>query len=89
MTETRQCWVCGTTGQLEEHHIFGGCRRATSEKYKLKVYLCRTHHTGDAGVHFNKRLMDKLHRYGQRRFEAEHPELDFLEVFGKNYLWEK
>jgi hypothetical protein len=30
--------------------------------------------------------MDWLRAEGQKRFEEEHPELDFIKVFGRNYL---
>jgi hypothetical protein len=85
-SDDRQCFICGTTQSLHNHHIFGGSNRKHSEKYKLKVDLCYKHHLGQDGVHFNKELMDRLHRYGQQKFERENPELSFAGIFGRNYL---
>lgn len=81
-----KCWVCGTSQNLECHHIFSGCRRKTSEQYGLKVFLCHEHHTGNAGVHFNLSLMESLHCFGQIKFEKENPDLSFLKTLNKNYL---
>ena len=80
------CYLCGTTLLLEEHHIFGGSNRKLSEKYGLKVYLCANCHRGSTGVHFNKKLMNMLHKIGQRAFELAHSREEFIELFGKNYL---
>ena len=80
------CYLCGTTLLLEQHHIFGGSNRKLSEKFGLKVYLCANCHRGSAGVHFNKKLMNMLHKIGQRAFELAHSREEFIELFGKNYL---
>lgn len=76
---------------LHEHHVFGGtANREISERYGLKVYLCVEHHlTGSEAVHKNKKTMDLIRREGQKAFERNYPERDFVEVFGKNYLWEE
>jgi hypothetical protein len=86
MQSENRCYVCGGERDLEEHHIFGGCRRKQSEKYGLKVKLCKIHHTGSQGVHFNSRLMSRLHQDGQKTFQKAFTNLDFMQVFGKNYL---
>ena len=87
ISEEEKCYMCGSTRWLECHHLFGGANRKKSTKYGLVVYLCRwCHNEPPNGVHHNKERMDWLRAEGQKRFEAEHPELDFLKVFGKNYL---
>ena len=86
MNGDRECFICGYQGYLERHHLFGASNRKWSEKYGLVVDLCYEHHRGNYGVHFNRELMDRLHRYGQEKFEREHPGLDFMAIFGKNYL---
>lgn len=69
------------------HHIFGGANRKKSEQYGLVVCLCHhCHNEPPNGVHHNKEQMDWLRAEGQKRFEEEYPELDFLKLFGKNYL---
>jgi len=86
MQHTKECWVCGTVLTLESHHCFGGANRPISELYGLKVYLCHKHHTGGAGVHFDRVLMDELHREAQKRFEEVYSRNEFLKMFGRNYL---
>jgi len=75
---------------LHEHHVFGGvANRPLSEKYGLKVYLCLDHHeTGPEAVHFNPDpgFRRWLQAEGQKAFERTYPEMDFLEIFGKNYI---
>jgi hypothetical protein len=84
----KECYVCGTTYDLQEHHIFfGTANRRLSEKHGLKVWLCQHHHTGQAGVHFNKDLDTQLKKLAQERFEAEYGQnISFRDVFGRNYL---
>lgn len=84
----KECYVCGVTFPIHEHHIFGGNKRKLSEKYGIKVFLCWNHHEGTYGVHGRdgKELAEKLHKLGQEAFEEAYPDLDFLEIFGKNYI---
>jgi hypothetical protein len=83
----KECFICKSP-YVEEHHIYGGANRKNSEKYGLKVWLCHRHHNEPPdGVHFNKALMDYLHRYGQVKFEETQGTRDFfMQIFGKNYL---
>lgn len=82
------CFVCGTTLNLHCHHVFGGtANRKQSEKYGMKIWLCQEHHTGNAGIHFNKEMDNYVKRIAQERFEALYgANTSFREVFGKNYL---
>lgn len=77
------CHVCGKPAS-EMHHLIGGPNRRNSTKYKLMVPLCRECHDK---AHFkDHKLMDELHRYGQRLFNTLYPNLDFREIFRINYL---
>ena len=80
-----KCFVCGESLGLHRHHLLGGCRRTTSEKYGLVVYLCFTHHDIVTNEK-DRELTESLHRYAQLKFQKEHPELDFMKTFNKNYL---
>lgn len=73
---------------LEEHHImFGAGRRELSEKYGLKCNLCLDHHRDSkVGVHSNQENAEMLMRLAQQRFKKEYPNLDWMQIFGKNYL---
>jgi hypothetical protein len=66
--------------------MLNGYMRKNAEKYGLVVHLCRKCHNE---VHFGKRskeLMEKLKKEAQLRFQIEHPDLDFLKIFHRNYL---
>lgn len=84
----KQCFVCGKTFNLHDHHIiYGTSNRKQSEKYGLKVWLCYEHHTGSLGVHFNKNLDLHLKKLAQEHFEAKYgARNDFRSIFGKSYL---
>lgn len=83
----KKCYICGTSNWIEKHHIFGGANRKNSEKYGLYVNLCHTHHNEPPnGVHHNRSNDIKLKQEGQRRFKKAYPNLDFLKIFGRNYL---
>lgn len=88
VSNERQCLICETTHNLHQHHIFFGAgRRKISDKYGCWCYLCARHHNmSNEGVHFNSVLDRKLKQYTQKRFNEVYPELDFLRIFGKNYL---
>lgn len=87
------CYLCMLLNQdygpklLEEHHcIYGSARRILSETYGLKVYLCPEHHrTGKNAVHQNSEISDLVKKKAQEAFEREYPQLNFLNIFGKNY----
>lgn len=85
----KECWVCGTTIDLHDHHIFyGTANRKISEKRGLKVWLCgKDHNLSKAGVHFNKELDTALKQFAQTYYE-EHigTRSQFREEFRKSYL---
>lgn len=85
----KKCFITGSLVNLQEHHIFFGIKnRSLSEKYGLKVWLIYEMHEGTYGVHgkFGKELDLMLKKTAQKRFEEYYPELNFLNIFGKNYL---
>jgi hypothetical protein len=72
---------------MEDHHVFGASNKKNSEKYGMKIRICHwCHNEPLGGIHHNRVNELKLKREYQAKFEAEHPELNFLSVFGKNYL---
>lgn len=89
ISQKQECYICGSTCVLEEHHIlFGNPWRKLSERYGLKVYLCWQHHRGTMGVHGKKgHSLDMLLKtIAQNKFNETYPELDFTKIFKKNYL---
>ena len=85
--DTDYCFICGRYG-TETHHIcYGSANRKLAEKYKLVVGLCQPHHRGNNGVHGgNKELDIFLKQTAQTKFNEVYKDLDFLAVFGRNYL---
>lgn len=84
-----ECYNCGDTRNIEEHHIFYGCRnRKLSEHYGLKVHLCPgCHRNLKTGVHGGNLELDKrLKAAAQELFEAKYGHDFFMRTFGKNYL---
>ena len=80
----RECYFCGTTVTLECHHmIHGTANRKWSEKYGLKVWLCRYHHSL---VHTARDVDLELIYAAQRKFEETHSREEFRHIFGKSYL---
>ena len=87
LQKNKECYVCRTTYQLEEHHIFfGTANRKQSEKCGLKVWLCAEHHRGNSGVHHNRELDLSIKEFAQSEFEKTHSREEFIRIFGKNYL---
>ena len=86
----RTCYACGREGiDLEVHHIFyGTANHKLSEKYGLKVHLCRScHRESKTGVHGgNTELNRKLRIAAQKVFEQKYSHEKFMEIFKKNYL---
>lgn len=85
----KRCYKTGGIYDLHKHHIFGGACRNLSEKYGLFVYLRSDwHNMSNYGVHFNREFDLQLKREAQRIFEKTHSRVDFMRIFGRNYLWE-
>lgn len=87
LQNNKECWVCGVTEGLHDHHIFFGGNRKNSERYGLKVWLCGYHHNlSNDGVHFNRELDLGLKKVAQAKFEEAHSRDEFMAIFGRNYL---
>ena len=89
LQKERECFVCKTTANLNEHHVlYGTANRKKSERYGYKVYLCSHHHNmSDEGVHFNKPLDLALKAMAQEHCEKNHgSRTDFIKEFGKSWL---
>lgn len=79
------CYLCGTEGHTDEHHIFGGPCRSTSDRYGLVVHLCRDCHRD---LHDRGGMsMDYLHKIGQRAYEERFGNRKaFINKFIRSYL---
>lgn len=78
------CYLCGRRA-VDIHHIFGAANRKWSEKYHLVIGLCRECHnfihSGGDGAKCRK----KVQMMAQSRFEETYKDLNFREIFGRNY----
>lgn len=83
----RCCFLCGSWGKVDPHHIFGAACRKTSDKYGLIVHLCRGCHDF---IHFNPNghdQMEYLHKLGQTYYEENIGDRQkFIEEFIRSYL---
>jgi hypothetical protein len=90
LQEHRECWVCGTTQNLEEHHAYGAANRPLSEKYGLKAYFCHDCHNenipGRPGIHFNKPLRLKFKQYSQAKFTEVYGHDYYMKCFMVDYI---
>lgn len=70
--ESKICKVCGTSYNVETHHILFRSENKNLEKCKLNfAYLCQEHHRGTYGVHGSKgsKLNKKLKLEFQNKLE--------------------
>lgn len=89
LQDKKYCYICGTSQNLHRHHIFyGSGNRKLSETDGCVVYLCQAHHTGERGVHFNKKLDLSLKRKCEQAYLKQNNKTidDFIQRYGKNYL---
>lgn len=100
--DSQYCFLCGILHEdyapkmhRQEHHcVHGkGNSRTLSTRYGLMIYLCDKHHTYDQGpeaVHRNHDIDLIVKKAAQYAFMLKFPELNFRDIFGKNYLelWE-
>ena len=82
----KECYICQSRQNLESHHcIHGTANRKLSERFGLKLWLCKSHHME---VHDKSNELDTyLKQVAQRKFEEVHGSRDaFMQIFGKNYI---
>lgn len=85
----KECWVCASKNNLELHHcIYGVGKRKLADKYGLTIYLCRKHHTGDSGIHFNKTLDNLVKELAQQKAMNYYNWSidDWMKIFRRNYI---
>lgn len=80
-SDLEHCIICGKSKD-HFHEVFFGANRLNSIKYGIVIPVCFEHHSM---IHKNKQLQNIWHIKGQEAFEKRYPDLDFLEIFGRNY----
>lgn len=89
MQDDKKCYVCGTTNNLNFHHICFGANRKTSDVNGFTVWLCAMHHTqSNEAVHgkYGHDLDLKLKQECQAKYEETHTRQEFRNLIGKSYL---
>lgn len=84
-----RCWNCGTTRNLERHHVFyGAANRRLSDRDGMVVSLCAGCHRGNTGVHHNAKLDLQLKQEAQKVWMTYtgRDEKSFRRRYGKSYL---
>ena len=80
------CVVCGSP-YVEHHHVFFGPYRKAADRRGYVIPLCREHHTGKNGIHFNKRMAEEWKKRAQQHYEHNiGSREDFRREFGRSYL---
>lgn len=81
------CYFTGTS-PVERHHIFGGSRKAASEKRGFIVPLAPKLHPNGAHAGENAAVIDnKLKRMAQTYYESNYGNREqFIHEFGRSYL---
>lgn len=91
--DEKKCFITGYEGcGLNKHHIFFNANRDLSEKYGLWVWLRWDYHIANSPhrTPHNDRDVDLwLKRIAQRKFEETHSRMEFIRLFGRNYLEEE
>ena len=78
-----KCVECGAEGMWFFHHFIFGSNKKLADYFKLWGAMCDRCHNK---LHrHNPELAEKYKRKGQEIFEEQHPELNFLEIFQRNY----
>ena len=80
-----KCFLCNKPKD-HIHEIYFGKNRINSMKWGCCVPLCYSCHQGNNGVHHNNEVDIMLKKKCQLKFMQEYPDIDFLEIFHKNYI---
>ena len=76
------CIFCGAKKD-NLHEVIFGSNRLNSIKYGLVIPVCYKHHLE---CHKNSQLQDTWKKKAQMTFKKKYPDLDFIKIFGRNYL---
>ena len=80
--DLNHCIICGKPKD-HLHEIFFGKNRINSIKYKLVIPICFECHNK---IHNDIILQNKWFIKGQTKFNEVYPNLDFIEIFKRNWL---
>ena len=88
--DSKKCFICESQQNLENHHVFFGEKRDTSDKNGFVCYLCNHCHTGsNEAVHCKDGYAADLYlkQTAQRAYEElGYTRQQFIDLIGKSYL---
>lgn len=89
-TEEDVCYVCKCEVPTARHEVLYGNNRENSKFYGLWINVCpNCHQYGAYAIHRYPEKYEHLKQEAQRLFEETFTDLDFMEIFGRNYLANK
>lgn len=80
--DVNRCFLCSSEYNLTYHEIFRGKNRLNSMRYGLCLRLCLYCHEK---YQEDKEFNDYWHIKGQVKFEEVYSDLEFIDIFGRNY----
>lgn len=84
-TNLDKCIICGKKRDNLHEIFYGTGKRQLSIKYGCVIPLCYQHHLEIHNIRNNGVLSIIWKVKCQEMFDKVYPNLDFLEIFGKNY----
>lgn len=86
MQRAERCYMCGRSGILQRHEIYGNAYRDKSKEFGLWVWLCQECHHEVHFVHAEQKMW--LREQGQIQAQKHYgwSENEFRVKFGKSYL---
>lgn len=84
----RECYICGGTWGIQEHHCISGSNRKNADRWGLTVDLCaECHINGRKSAHKCHETQLMLMQKAQRVFlNRGHTMDEWMEIFHKNWL---
>lgn len=85
------CYLTGRTDALHKHHIFGGPRRAVSDKHGLWVWLtAEWHNSAPYSVHRGGwEIRRRIQAECQKAYLEAHTMDEWMQLIGKDYIEEE
>lgn len=82
LTDDLNCCILCKKPNIDINEIYPGRNRQNSMKYGLCIPLCRFHHNQ---YHIDRNMQLYFMKIGQNKFEENYPNLNFINIFHKNY----
>ena len=86
MQRSERCYMCGRSGTMQRHEIYGSSNRDKSKAFGLWVWLCPECHNDLHFVHADRKIW--LREQGQVKAQEHYgwTDAEFREKFGRCYI---